>query len=102
MAGALAEAARLLPSRARVRYNLALALTRLGRDADADRALLEAGEIDPLDPDILYATAFRFAERGQWEEALPAALRLAQIRPGDPDARGLLGRIRSGLKPGAP
>ena len=91
-----------MPQRARVRYNLALALDRLSRDKEAEVALLEAVRIDPRDPDIVYAMAAFYVQREQWKRARLIAEQLLTISPDDPRARPLLGRIRQGLASGPP
>jgi tetratricopeptide (TPR) repeat protein len=93
----LALAAELLPGRARVRYNRALLLQRLGRDAQAEEVLLEARELARSDPNILYALAVFYAQREDWSRALPHAEELTKLAPEAPGPRQLLERIRTAI-----
>jgi len=79
---ALARAADLLPHRARVRYNLALALQHLGRDPEAEAALLRAHAADPRDPAIVHAAAVFYVQRDDWERARTYAQQLVALAPG--------------------
>lgn len=101
-AEALGHAARLMPQRARVRYNLALALDRLSRDREAEAALLQAFELDPRDADIAYAAASFHMQRRQYKRALPFAEQMAAISPEDPRSRQLVAFLRRQLEAGRP
>ena len=83
-----------MPTRARVRYNEALALQRLGRRAEAEAAFVKAEKIDPEDPEIAYALAVLYAQGNDWSRARDAAARLAALSPGNPRVQELLDRIR--------
>jgi tetratricopeptide (TPR) repeat protein len=63
-----------MPERARVHYNLGLLLQHLGKDADAEKSLRRAQELDPDNFDYLYALADFYLKRSQ----LPQAGRIAQ------------------------
>ena len=92
-ADSLARAAELLPARARVHYNLALALQQLGRRAEAERALVEAQRLDPSDQSIVHALVVLYAQQGQLDAARDWAERLVELTPGAPGPRQLLQRI---------
>ena len=93
-AAALGRAADLMPACARVRYNEALALQRLGRRADAEAAFVKAQNTDPEDPDVAYALAVLYAQQSDWSRARDAAARLAALSPGNPQVQELIDRIR--------
>jgi len=84
----------LMPARARVRYNEALALQRLGRRADAEAAFVKAQNTDPEDPDVAYALAVLYGQQNEWSRARDAAARLAALSPGNPQVQELIDRIR--------
>jgi predicted CXXCH cytochrome family protein len=96
----LATAAALLPQRARVRYNYALTLQHLGRQAEAETALLKAYGIDQHDPDIVHALALLYAQQRHWRQALPYAETLRNLRPDAPEPRQLLQRIQEAVSAG--
>jgi predicted CXXCH cytochrome family protein len=77
----LADAARLLPRRARVLYNYGLALQQLGRRRQAEAALQRAHVLGPADPQIVYALAVFYAQQQQYERALPYARLLTELAP---------------------
>jgi tetratricopeptide (TPR) repeat protein len=93
-AGYLGRASEALPTRARVRYNYALALQHLGRRAEAESAMKDALATDPSAPDIVNAMAVFYVQQGEWERALPHAERLVELLPGAPEPARLLGHIR--------
>ncbi|HYB48372.1 MAG TPA: tetratricopeptide repeat protein, partial [Streptosporangiaceae bacterium] len=90
----LAEAARLLPTRARVRYNYALALQTLGRRPEAEVELLAAQQLDTGDPRIVYALVTFYVQQQQYRRAMAYAELLVQLQPADSGARQLLERLR--------
>jgi predicted CXXCH cytochrome family protein len=98
-AGELGKAAELLPHRARVRYNYALALQHLGRRAEAETALLQAYQTDSRDPGIVHALAIFYAQQQQWERALPYAQKLIELAPGEPGPRQLMQQIQERVRP---
>jgi Flp pilus assembly protein TadD len=91
----LRRAAERLP-RARVRYNHALALQRLGRVDEAEAGLLAARAAAPDDPDVLRALVVLYAQSGRWESALPHARALVELSPGE-GPRALLLRVEEEL-----
>jgi len=101
-AEALGDAARLMPQRARVRYNLPLAFDRLSRDRETEAALLQAFELDPRDAGIAYAAASFYMQRRQYARALPFAEQMAAISPEDPRSRQLVASLRRQLEAGRP
>ncbi|HEY6132451.1 MAG TPA: hypothetical protein VIW70_00620 [Rubrivivax sp.] len=66
----MAQAARLLPGRAKVHYNLGLALQQLGQRRAAEAELLQAQQLAPRDADSLYALAVFYSQGGQRTLAL--------------------------------
>jgi tetratricopeptide (TPR) repeat protein len=93
-AKALAQAARLLPGRAKVYYNLGLALQQLGQRQPAESALLQAQRLDPLNVESVYALAVFYAQGGQRAQALEWAEKLQALSPNDPQMRQLVQRLR--------
>lgn len=91
---ALGEAARLLPMRARVRYNHGLSLQHLGRRPEAETALRDAHELAPTDTDILQAVIIFYAQGRQWDQAEGFAVQLVRLRPNSPGPLRLLQQIR--------
>jgi Flp pilus assembly protein TadD len=91
----LEKAAALLPERARVQYNYALALQHLGRRGEAEKALLAARALDQRDPAVARALAILYLQQGHWDEALVHATALAALAPEDPESRSLVRRIES-------
>jgi tetratricopeptide (TPR) repeat protein len=79
----LDRAARGLPGRPRVHYNRGLLLAQLGRDADAEEALLNALSLEPDSVDYLFALTDFYARRDRLEEALELARRMIDAHPGN-------------------
>ena len=96
-AGSLEQAATLLPERARVRYNYALALQHLGDLPRAESELLKAHETDPLDPGILNALTTFYLQRRDLTKALRYAEQLAQLAPDTPGPNQMVRHIREQL-----
>lgn len=94
-AEALARAAKLLPTRPDVHYNLGLALEVLGRNAPAERALLEAQRLNPGDPQIAYALAIFYSKTGRNDRAVEWAEKLRELRPMDPQIARLVETLRA-------
>jgi len=91
----LARAASGMPANGRAAYNAGLALSRVGRDADAERMLRRAVELEPSSYDALFALADFLLRKGRLGEAGGLADRMAALDPSRPEAgqiRGLLGR----------
>jgi len=97
-AASLGEAAALMPSRARVRYNYALALQHLGRRSAAERELLAAHEADPRDPSIVNALVIFYIQQQRLEEAQVYAVKLVNLAPNQPGPRQMLQRIEQELR----
>ena len=91
----LGRAAALLPHRARVQYNYALALQHLDRRAEAETALLAAYRIEERNPDILQALAIFYVQQNDWADALPYAKALVEIVPDVPGPQQLLQHIKA-------
>ena len=79
----LDRAARGLPGRPRVHYNRGLLLAQLGRDADAEEALLNALSLEPDSVDYLFALTDFYARRDRLEKALELARRMIEAHPGN-------------------
>ena len=79
----LDQAARGLPGRSRVHYNRGLLLAQMGRDEDAETALLHALSLEPASVDYLYALIDFLARRDRLEEALELARRMVEAHPGN-------------------
>jgi tetratricopeptide (TPR) repeat protein len=82
----------VLHERARVHYNLGLALQQLGRRQPAEAALLQVQKLDPRDPATCYALAVFYAQGRQYAQALPWAEKLLALDPANAQARQLVGR----------
>jgi tetratricopeptide (TPR) repeat protein len=76
-------------TRGRPYFNLGLALQRLGRLSEAERALLRAVEIEPGNRDFLYAIADHYLKRGQPAGVRKVAELARETLPGDRLARDL-------------
>ena len=75
------RAALLMPGRARIKYNLGLALQRVGRPAESEAVLLEARDLDSRDPDVLLALARLLMDQQRWTEARIFADELSRLMP---------------------
>ncbi len=91
----LGEAARLLPERARVRRNYALALQHLGSRAEAVAELLAAHRMHEASPEIVEALAIFYMQEGLWDRALVFADKLVALAPQAPGPREMARRIRA-------
>jgi tetratricopeptide (TPR) repeat protein len=58
-------------------------LAQLGRDADAEEALLNALSLEPDSVDYLFALTDFYARRDRLEEALELARRMIEAHPGN-------------------
>jgi tetratricopeptide (TPR) repeat protein len=93
----LGQAVKLLPHRARVQYNYALALQHLDRRAEAERALLAAYRIQAGNPDILHALAIFYVQQADWPQAMRYAKELISVAPDAPGPQQLLKHIEAEL-----
>jgi tetratricopeptide (TPR) repeat protein len=91
----LEKAARGMPERGRIHYNLGLLLQLLGRDAYAERELLAALRIEPDNFDFLYAAADHYLKRGRLGKAKRMAERMIEKHPSNRLGHDLLGYITS-------
>ena len=73
----LAAAAGGMPGHARVHYNLGVLLDYLGKDLEAEKALLRTLELEPANINFLTATAQYYMKRKQYEKANVLAERIA-------------------------
>jgi tetratricopeptide (TPR) repeat protein len=88
--GFLAEAARLAPENPRMHYNYGLALQRLGRADEAEKALIAALKLSPASTDFLHALAILYAQQKQWGRARSCAEQLIRLEPRNRQWQGLL------------
>jgi tetratricopeptide (TPR) repeat protein len=77
----LAQAAEGMPWHSRVQYNYGLLLAQLSRDADAERALRAALELDPTSFAFLYALIDFYYRREHFDKALVLAERMIETHP---------------------
>jgi Flp pilus assembly protein TadD len=82
-----------MPERARVRYNAALALQKVGKPREAEAAFVKAQKVAPDDPEIAYALTVLYVQERDWRRARAAAERLATLAPGNSQAQELLRRV---------
>jgi predicted CXXCH cytochrome family protein len=94
-AEALTRAAKLLPTRSDVHYNLGLALEVLGQNASAEQALLQSQRLNPNDPQIAYALAIFYSKTGRSDRAIEWAEKLRELRPMDPQIARLVETLRA-------
>ena len=100
-AKALEQAARLMPDRARVHYNLGLTMQHLERREEAASALLRALEIEPANPEFVHALAILFLQSQELEQARAYAVDLVRMVPEAPGPRQLLEEIEARLEAGS-
>jgi len=93
----LERAVARMPDRARVRYNYALTLRHLGKNADALDAMIKAHETDKTDPAIVQAIAIFYIQEGQWERALPFAELLMTLVPDAEGPKQMLKQIQQAM-----
>ena len=91
-------AAKGMPERGRVRYNLGLLLQHLKRDMDAEAALLGALEIEPENLDYMYALADHYLKRGKLLQARDIAEQMIAKHPDNPVGRDILNYINKQLE----
>jgi tetratricopeptide (TPR) repeat protein len=89
----LSMAARGLPNRARVHYNLGLLLDYLQKDLEAEAALLRALDLDSGNLDFLNALAQFYMKRGKYQEAKPIAEQMIARYPSNRLGHNLLSII---------
>ncbi len=94
----LEKAARGLPQRARIHYNLGLLLQLLGRDSEAEKELLAALRIEPDNIDFLYAAADHYLKRGRLGEAKRMAETMIEKHPSNRLGQDLLGFINNRIQ----
>ncbi len=94
----LAEAAKLAPQNPRIHYNYGLALQKLGRADEAEKALRAAHQLSPTSTDFLNALAILYTQQKDWERARAYAEQLIQLEPGNPQWGALLEFIQREAK----
>jgi tetratricopeptide (TPR) repeat protein len=91
----LAEAALRAPENPRIHYNLGLAVQRLGRAEEAEKALKTACRLSPASADFLHALAILYAQQEAWDQARACAEHLLRLEPRNRQWQALLELIRS-------
>jgi tetratricopeptide (TPR) repeat protein len=86
----LGKAAELAPERARIHYNYGLALQRLDRPEEAEKALSAACKLAPSNVDFLYALAVLYTQQERWARAVACLEELVRRRPNERQFRQLL------------
>ena len=94
----LAKAAKGMPKHARVHYNLGLLLDYLQKDREAEKALLEALEIEPSNRDFLVAAAEFYLKRKRFKEAKQIAKQLLSSHPSNRIGQRILNSIDQNTK----
>ena len=89
----LSRAVKKRPQRVVARYNHALALHELGRDADALDELRAAVSLDPGDARVRFFTGVVALTLGKVEEATESFKAAVDLDPGNVDARQNLALI---------
>jgi tetratricopeptide (TPR) repeat protein len=99
--GHLLQAADLIPTVARLYYNLGELQRTLNRPGEAEKSYLKAHDLEPADADVAQALVSLYAQQGRWPQAESWARRLVEQFPGDPGPVRLLDSIRAqrGLRP---
>jgi pentatricopeptide repeat protein len=77
------QAAEGITGHSRIQYNRGLLLAMLGRDEDAEAALLAALRLEPDSVDYLYALIDFYVRRNRLEEALELSRRMIEAHPGN-------------------
>jgi len=94
--GFLATAARLSPQNARMHYNYGLALQRLHRPDEAEKALVTAYKLAPDAADYLHALTIFYIQQQRWTRAVGCAEELVRRHPNHPQFRSLLEEAKKG------
>ena len=91
------HAAELSPQNARIHYNYGLALQKLQRWDDAEKALMQSLKISGRDErslQTLHALLLLYAQQGQWDRAIACAERLREMQPQNPQWARLLDELQ--------
>ena len=86
----LQDAVRRAPEMAAAHQSLGVALSRLGRSAEAITELESACRLDPSDPKAPYNLALLYARAGRLADARRLAQRALALDPNSPHSRALL------------
>jgi len=86
----LERAAKGLPDRSRIQYNLGLLLQVLQRDSQAELALQKASSLEPANMDYLYALADFYIKRNRLAEAKKVAEKMVATHPNQRMGKELL------------
>jgi tetratricopeptide (TPR) repeat protein len=93
-AAELAEAVRLEPGNAKMRYNYGLVLQHLGKPAEAAEQLIAANRLSPRNPDTLFALAVLFMQQKKYDAAGQCANQLNSMYPNIPRFQNLLTQLQ--------
>jgi Tfp pilus assembly protein PilF len=93
----LDQAAKGIPYRARVHYNLGLLLQHLKKDPDAEVSLLKAKELEPDNLDYLYALADFYLKRKKLQKARSIAEEMVARHPTQRIGHDILNLIEKNL-----
>jgi Flp pilus assembly protein TadD len=96
----LEAAARGMPDRSRVHYNLGLLLDYLGRDLQAESALRRAIELEPDNMEYLSAIAQYYLKREMYQEAKHIAEQIISRHPANRLGPQLLDIIKRRMQTG--
>jgi len=95
----LEKAARGMPERARVHYNLGVLMDYLQKDSEAEGALKKALELDPANMDYLRAAAEFYLKRKRFEEAKGIAQQIIAKYPKSRMGQEILDLVNRNKKP---
>ena len=90
-------AARGMPERARIHYNLGLLRQHLKQDSDAEASLLKAQELEPDNLDYLYALADFYLKRRKLQKARSIAEEMIARHPTQRIGHDILNLIEKNL-----
>ena len=90
-------AARGMPKRARIHYNLGLLRQHLKQDSDAEASLLKAQELEPDNLDYLYALADFYLKRRKLQKARNIAEEMVARHPNQRIGHDILKLIEKSL-----
>jgi tetratricopeptide (TPR) repeat protein len=96
----LAVASEGMPNRARIHYNLGKLHDFLGKDQEAEAALLRAVKLDPDSLDYLYALAEFYLKKGSMRKAKDIAEQIISKHPNQRVGHDLLKFIEKNLSSG--
>jgi tetratricopeptide (TPR) repeat protein len=84
----------LVPNNADVQYRYAMSAYLNGDEAEAEKSLLRALELEPNTSEFVLMLALLYQKQQRWPESLSYAKRLIELQPNDPSYQKLLQDIR--------